>query len=139
MASILLQRNVYQWRFLSREKSNLELSFACLHSCLSFWRSEVKWSHLVVSDSVTPWTAVYQASLSMGFSRQEYWSGLPFPSQGIFLTQGWNPGLLYCRQTLYPLSHQVHSEPTTKSQIIKCDNSVFLKGKMYYAFAPLKN
>ena len=27
-----------------------------------------------------PWTAVYQASLSMGFSRQEYWSGLPFPS-----------------------------------------------------------
>ena len=30
----------------------------------------------------TPWTVVYQASLSMGFSRQEYWSGLPFPSPG---------------------------------------------------------
>ena len=29
---------------------------------------------------VTPWTAAYQAPLSMGFSRQEYWSGLPFPS-----------------------------------------------------------
>ena len=28
----------------------------------------------------SPWTVVYQASLSMGFSRQEYWSGLPFPS-----------------------------------------------------------
>ena len=28
----------------------------------------------------TPWTVAYQASLSMGFSRQEYWSGLPFPS-----------------------------------------------------------
>ena len=28
----------------------------------------------------TPWTAAYQASLSMGFSRQEHWSGLPFPS-----------------------------------------------------------
>ena len=28
---------------------------------------------------VTPWTAAYQAPLSMGFSRQEYWSGLPFP------------------------------------------------------------
>ena len=27
-----------------------------------------------------PWTAVYQDSLSMGFSRQEYWSGLPFPN-----------------------------------------------------------
>ena len=30
---------------------------------------------------VTPWTVTYQASLSMGFSRQEYWSGLPFPSR----------------------------------------------------------
>ena len=29
---------------------------------------------------VTPWTAAYQAPLSMGFSRQEYWSGLPWPS-----------------------------------------------------------
>ena len=29
---------------------------------------------------VTPWTAVYQAPLSMGFSRQEYWSGVPSPS-----------------------------------------------------------
>ena len=28
----------------------------------------------------TPWTSAYQASLSMAFSRQEYWSGLPFPS-----------------------------------------------------------
>ena len=28
----------------------------------------------------SPWTVVYQASLSKGFSRQEYWSGLPFPS-----------------------------------------------------------
>ena len=30
----------------------------------------------------TPWIAAYQAPLSMGFSRQEYWSGLPFPSPG---------------------------------------------------------
>ena len=28
----------------------------------------------------TPWTVAYQVPLSMGFSRQEYWSGLPFPS-----------------------------------------------------------
>ena len=31
---------------------------------------------------VTPWTVTCQAPLSMGFSRQEYWSGLPFPSPG---------------------------------------------------------
>ena len=30
----------------------------------------------------TPWTAAHQAPLSMGFSRQEYWSGLPLPSPG---------------------------------------------------------
>ena len=30
----------------------------------------------------TPWTVVYQSSQSMGFSRQEYWTGLPFPSPG---------------------------------------------------------
>ena len=30
----------------------------------------------------TPWTVAYQAPLSMGFSRPEYWSGLPFPSPG---------------------------------------------------------
>ena len=35
-------------------------------------------SHSVVSDSATPWTAACQAPLSMGFSMQEYWSGLPF-------------------------------------------------------------
>ena len=36
----------------------------------------------VVSDSVTPWTVAHQAPLSMGFSRQEHWSGLLFPSPG---------------------------------------------------------
>ena len=34
----------------------------------------------VMSDSVTPWTADHQAPLSMEFSRQEYWNGLPFPT-----------------------------------------------------------
>ena len=37
----------------------------------------------------TPWTVTYQAPLSMGFSRQEYWSGLPFPSSGDLP----NPGI----------------------------------------------
>ena len=105
---------------------------------------------------VTPWMLTCQASLSMQFLRQEYWSGLPFPSsgdlpnpginsevkwseshsvmsdslqphglysprnspvqntgvgslsllQGIFPTQGSNPGLPNCRQILYQLSHQ---------------------------------
>ena len=47
---------------------------------------------------VTPWTVGCQAPLSMGFSRQEYWRGLPL--QGIFPTQGLNLGLLLCRHSL---------------------------------------
>ena len=39
-------------------------------------------SHSVVSDPVTPWTAARQAPLSMRFSRQVCWSGLPFPPPG---------------------------------------------------------
>ena len=42
----------------------------------------------------------HQAPPSMGFSRQECWSGLPFPSPGNFPTQGSNPGLPHCRQML---------------------------------------
>ena len=38
---------------------------------------------------VTPWTVAHQALLSVEFSRQEYWSGLPFPSPGDLL----NPGI----------------------------------------------
>ena len=49
-------------------------------------------SRSVVSDSATPWTAAHQAPLSMEFSRQEYWSGLPFPSPGDFPNTGIKPG-----------------------------------------------
>ena len=54
----------------------------------------------------TPWTVAYQAPLSMGFSRQEYWSGLPFPSPGDLPDQESNPGLLHGRQVLYHLSYK---------------------------------
>ena len=40
----------------------------------------------------TPWTVTYQAQRSMGFSRQEYWSGLPFPSPGDLPNPGIKPG-----------------------------------------------
>ena len=49
-------------------------------------------SHSVVSDFfVTPWTVAHQASLSMGFLGQEYWSGLPFPSPGALPNSGIKP------------------------------------------------
>ena len=42
----------------------------------------------------TPWTVACQAPLSLGFSRQEYWSGLPFPSPGDLPDPGIEPGSL---------------------------------------------
>ena len=41
---------------------------------------------------VTPWTVAHQAPLPMGFSRQEYWSGSPFPSLGDLPGPGIEPG-----------------------------------------------
>ena len=44
--------------------------------------------------SVTPWTLAYQALLSMEFSRQYYWSGLPFPTPGDLPDPGIKPASL---------------------------------------------
>ena len=52
--------------------------------------SEVK-SLSCVQLFATPWTVACQAPLSMGFSRQDYWSGLPFPSSGDLPNPGIEP------------------------------------------------
>ena len=52
------------------------------------------------------WTVAHQASLSMEFFRQEYWSGLPFPSSGDLPDPGIEPRSPALQQTLYCLSHQ---------------------------------
>ena len=56
------------------------------------WKYRVKWSEVAQLCRLLAilWTVAHQAPPSMGFSRQEYCSGLPFP----------NPGLPHCRQTL---------------------------------------
>jgi len=53
--------------------------------------SKVKWLRRVRLFA-TPWTVAYHASPSMGFSRQDYWSGLPFPSPGDLPDAGIKPG-----------------------------------------------
>ena len=55
----------------------------------------------------TPWTLAYQVSLSMGFSRQEYWSGLPFPSPGNLPDPGIEPGSPALQMDSLLLSHKV--------------------------------
>ena len=55
----------------------------------------------------TLWTLALQDTLPMDFSRQKHWSGLPFPSPGIFRTQGLNPhllGLLHSLEGSLPLA-----------------------------------
>ena len=68
----------------------------------------MKWSEVKLLSRVrlaaTLWTIAHQAPLSMGFSGKNTGVGCHFLLQGIFPTQGSNLGLLYCRQTLNPLS-----------------------------------
>ena len=59
-----------------------------------------------------PWTAARQAPLSMGISRQEYWSGLPFPSQGYLP----NPGIELRSSALQ--ADSLLSEPPGKPKLI---------------------
>ena len=59
----------------------------------------------------TPWTVAYQASPSMGFPRQEYWSGLPFPSPGDLP----DPGIEHRSPTLE--ADTLTSEPPGKPKI----------------------
>ena len=61
---------------------------------------------LVVSNSVIPWNIAYQAPLSMEVSRQEYWSGLPFPSPRDLADLGTEPGSSALQLDSLPLSHQ---------------------------------
>ena len=67
-----------------------------------------KWSRSAMSDSSGP-HGLYPTSLlcPWNFPGKSTGVGCHFLLQGLFLMQGLNPGLLHCRQTLYPLSHQV--------------------------------
>ena len=74
-----------------------QVFYMCLHACILSRFSPVQLF-------VTPWTVARQIPLSVGFSRQEYWSGLLGPPPGIFLTQELNSHLLNScigRQFLY--------------------------------------
>ena len=75
---------MFSWGFVTLKRSHCML---LVFVCLSL-------SHIWLF--ATPWTAAIQASLSMGFSRQKYWSGLLFPSPGHLPDPGiepWSPAL----------------------------------------------
>ena len=76
----------------------------------------------------------------MKFFRQEYWSGLPFPSLAIFPIQGLNTGLLYCREILYHLSHQaslitgINLKKKKKFKLLLIYPDLFYKAKIFNGF-----
>ena len=94
------QRVTHDW-------SNL----ACMQEPIVYHR---KWSKVKslshVQLFVTPWTVAYQAPPFTGFSRQEYWSGLPFPSPGDLPNPEIEPGSLTFQAGVLP------SEPPRKSE-----------------------
>ena len=75
---MLLQMAKFHFYFFMVKENAAFLLFCCLviKSCPTL---------------VTPWTVAYQTHLSMGFSRQEYWSELPFPFPGDRLIPGNKP------------------------------------------------
>ena len=85
------------WYRIQQESSLLRPS--CQRCRWQWWRS-------VVSDSLWPPRPIAcQAPLSIGFPRQEYWSGLPSPPPGDLLTQELNPHLLHWQEGSLSLSH----------------------------------
>ena len=81
------------------------IAYIRLRSCCTFYESESVSPQFCLT-FVTPWTVALQAPLSMGIPQAKN-TGVANHSllQGIFPTQGSNPGLLCCRQILYHLSH----------------------------------
>ena len=61
----------------------------------------------------TPWTVAYQASPSIGFSRQEYWSGLPFPSPTDLPDPGIEPRSSVLRADALPSEPPGKPHPST--------------------------
>ena len=67
-----------------------------------------------MSSSLTPWTEVHQAPLSMGFPRQEFWRGLPFPSPGDLLDSGTELGSPALQADCLPTEPAMRSENVYK-------------------------
>ena len=79
---------------------------AGLNNGAVYWESMLLFSLSVVSYTfATLWYVAHQAPLSMGFSRKEHWSGLPFPSPGDLPDQGTESMFPPLQMDSLPLSH----------------------------------
>ena len=78
--------------------------FWVLLPCQSLWQAALcLFSHKVISDSfATPWTVAHQGPLSIGFPRQEYWGGWPFPPPEDLPNSGFQPTSLALASRFFP-------------------------------------
>ena len=106
----ILKSIAYTWNPKNKQKT-----------VLNSWR-EAKWLSRVWLFA-TPWTLAYQVPSPMGFSRQECWSGLPFPSPGDLPNPGIEPGC--------PASQAdtLTSEPPAKPERAKSKRKVVTRGQ----------
>ena len=101
----LVKMNLYVGMLLDLQKGKSEAHLQRYTGSLcipitQFTHGLLLLSHLVMSDSVTPWTIAPQTPLSMGFSRQEYWSGLLFSSPSPMDSISYNHGTFVKPETL---------------------------------------
>ena len=80
----------------------------------------------------TPWTVAYQASPSTGFSRQEYWTALPFPSPGDLPDPGIEPGSPALQ------ADALTSEPPGKHRLYTCKSNPFESFLLQFCSAYMK-
>ena len=105
-------RGVFSFFFF---KKNFYWSIVVLQCCVSFYYSKVNQPYIYVCMHAqclsrvwvraTPWTVAHQAPLSLGFSRQEYWSGLPLPFPGDLPDTEIEPMSPALQKDSWPLSH----------------------------------
>ena len=107
-----LKKQIILWKMLSQRCT-------CIPRCFSYaWLFG------------TLWTVAHQATLSMGFSRQEYWSGLFFPLPWDLSNQGLNLcllGFLDCRRII---TTEPPVKPKSMADDCKCDKVIFQRQKI---------
>ena len=110
-----LRKTLSQWNFFSVGKIQIKI-YVCAQLCLTF---------------CDPMTVAHQGPLSMGFSRQEYWSGLLFPPPGDLLDPGIEPESLVSPALSGKFFYRCTTwEAQIKTYIdLKTEQKMFLRGK----------
>ena len=112
----IFQARIPEWVAISSSKgsSSLRDQTGICCGCLHWKAGSLPWSHLESASSwctcaqlyslwlfVTPWAVAHQAPLSIGFFRQEYWTGMPFLPSDDLPSSAIESCLLHCRGILY--------------------------------------